>query len=165
MGPAASGMSLASGLMSAYGETLKAKGVAEGDIYKAQTLERAATYGELKAEQVGGQMTRNLNVTLGNIDAIRAAARTDPSSPTGYAVSAQAEAIGTEQRTITVDSLKAQAQEEEANAAYLRQAGAEALTTGNISAIGSLLKTGSGALSSLGAFPGSDVKLGPGGLY
>ena len=40
---AAGGLSLASMGLSAYGETLKAKGVAEGDIYKAETLERAAT--------------------------------------------------------------------------------------------------------------------------
>jgi hypothetical protein len=147
---AAGGLSLASMGLSAYGETLKAKGVAEGDIYKAETLERAATYGNLKATQTAGQMTRNLNVTLGNIDAIRAAARTDPSDPTGFAVRRQVEGIGMEQRDITVDSLKAQAQEDESNAAYLRQASAEAITTGNVSALADILKGLSGAAGGMG---------------
>jgi hypothetical protein len=75
------------------------------DDYQAQRLEQAATYGELKAVQTGGQMTRQLNTTLGNIDAVRAAANTDPSSPTGAALRDNAEQIGTDQKTTTVDSI------------------------------------------------------------
>ena len=56
-------------------------------------------------------MTRNLNITLGNIDAVRAAAHTDPTSPTGAAVRDYAETTGTEQKNIAVDSITAQAQE------------------------------------------------------
>lgn len=141
-------LSLASAGLSAYGETLKAKGVAEGDIYKSEQLERAAEYGELKATQTGGQMTRNLNMTLAHIDTIRAAARSDPSSPSNFAARSSVEAVGIEQRDITVDSLKAQAQEDESNAAFMRQAASEAITAGNVAALADILKGAGGAVAS-----------------
>lgn len=149
-GPASAALSMASMGLSAYGETLKAKGVAEGDIYKAEQLERAAEYGELKAAQTGDQMTRNLAVTLGHIDTIRAASRTDITSPTSQMARNTVEGVATEQKNITVDSLKAQAQEDEANAAYMRTAAAEAIKIGDVSALADILKGASGAVQSLG---------------
>jgi hypothetical protein len=62
-------------------------GHGDGRRIQAAKLENAAKYGELKAVQTGGQMTRSLNTTLGNIEAVRAAARADPTSPTGAAIS------------------------------------------------------------------------------
>ena len=64
----------------------RGEGVASADEYQAAKLDNAAKYGELKAVQTGGQMTRSLNTTLGNISAVRAAAGADPNSPTGQAV-------------------------------------------------------------------------------
>lgn len=156
---AATGLSLASMGFTMEGDKLKAKGVSEGDIYKAEQMERAAQYGDLKATQVGGQLTRNLGITLGNIDAIRGAARTDPTSPTGAAVRNTVEAVGTEQKDITVNSITAQAREDEANAAYLRHASSEALLSGNIAATGDLLKGLSGAVSGMpgGGGGGSNI--------
>jgi len=58
-------MSLASAGLSAYSTMLQAKGTASADEYQSAKLEQAATYGDLKAVQTGGQMTRNLNQTLG----------------------------------------------------------------------------------------------------
>jgi hypothetical protein len=91
--------SLASAGFGAAGSVVSGQGTAAGDTYKAETLDRAATYGGLKATQTGAQLTRNLSVSLGNIDAIRAAARTDPTSPTGAAVRGYTEQVGTEQKT------------------------------------------------------------------
>src|SRR5579863_2092889 len=101
-GSGAGGMSLASAGLSAYSTILQSQGTATADQYQAEKLDTDATYGNLKAVQTGGQMTRNLNTTLGNIDAVRAAANADPNSPTGAAVRDNAEEIGTEQKNITV---------------------------------------------------------------
>ncbi len=98
---AAGGESLASIGLSAYSTILQSQGVANADEYQAAKLDQSAKYGELKAVQAGGQMTRSLNTVLGNIDAVRAAAGTDPTSPTGNVVRDNQENIGNEQRSIT----------------------------------------------------------------
>jgi hypothetical protein len=139
-GGLASGLSLASIGFSAASSIMQGEGTASADTYKAATLDRAAQYGELKATQTNAQMTRNLTITLGNIDAVRAAARTDPTSPTGAAVRDYTEQVGTEQKNIKVDSIMAQAQEDESNAAYLRKASSDALLGGDLGAVGDILK-------------------------
>jgi hypothetical protein len=184
---AAMGFSLASTGFTAEGDILKGKsaqlqaqGVSAADTFKAEQLERAAEYGDLKAAQTAGQMTRNLNVTLGNIDAIRAAAHNDPTSPTGAAYRGMVEEVGGEQKEITVSSILAQSQEDVASAAYLRQASGRALLAGDIgqatagiAATADILKgiagafgsTSGGGGSSSASGGGSDVTLAPGGLY
>jgi hypothetical protein len=136
---AASGMSLAAVGLQAYGSYEAGAGTKAGDVYKAQQLEQAAQYGELKATQVGGQLTRNLNITLGNIDAVRAAAHTDPGSPTGAAVRDYTEQVSTEQRGIEVANIEQQARQSEADAAYMRYAGSQALLAGDIGAASAVL--------------------------
>src|SRR5881394_883003 len=130
----AGGSSLVSIGLQAYSDILKSEGVAKADEYQAAKLEVAAQYGELKAVQTAGQMTRSLNRTLGNIDAVRAAAGNDPTSPTGAAVRDQAEQIGSEQKQITVDSILQQSRQERADAAYYRSAADDALFAGKIGA-------------------------------
>ena len=157
--------SLASVGFGAAGSVVSGAGTAACDTYKAETLDRAAQYGDLKATQTGAQLTRNLSVSLGNIAAIRAAARTDPTSPTGAAVRGYTEQIGTEQKNIQDDSITAQAQEDEANAAYLRSASSTALLSGDIGAFAGGLKAlsgGSGGGTSLTG-PGSGSYSGIGG--
>lgn len=105
-------------------------GTSNADKFKAEQLEQAAQYGELKATQTNAQMTRNLSITLGNIDAVRAAARTDPTSPSGAAVRDYADTTGTEEKNIKVNSIMQQARTDEANAAYLRSASSTALLGG-----------------------------------
>jgi hypothetical protein len=131
---AAGGTSLASLGLSAYSTMLKAEGVATADEWQAAKLENAAKYGELKAVQTGAQMSRSLNTTLGNIEAVRAAARADPLSPTGAAVLENQENIGNEQKSIVVNSILAQANQQRADAAYYRSAADNALFAGTISA-------------------------------
>jgi hypothetical protein len=138
-GPAAI-LSLASMGFSAAGSLESAKGTASADQYKAAELDRAAQYGELKATQTNAQLTRNLSITLGNIDAVRAAARTDPTSPTGAAVRDFTEQTETERKNIQVDSILAQARQSEADAAYLRSASSDALLGGELGAGSALLK-------------------------
>ena len=133
-GTAAGGTSIASIGLTTYATLLKAQGTATADQYQADKLEKAAEYGDLKADQTGAQMTRNLNNVLGNIDAIRAAANTDPTSPTGAAVRDNQEDIGNTQRSITVNSIKAQALQDRNDAAFYRQASSDAMLSGEIGA-------------------------------
>jgi hypothetical protein len=130
--------------MSAAGAGISAYGTSQSDKYQAAEKEQAAEYGDLKATQTNAALTRNLNQTLGNIDAVRAAARTDPTSPTGAAVRNTVEATGTENKNIQVDSIMAQAEQDRADAAYLRSASNTALLSGGINAAGNLFKGFSG---------------------
>lgn len=155
--PLATGLSLGAMALSATGSVLGGMGTSSADKYKAELLEQQAQYGELKATQTGAQMTRNLNITLGNIDAVRAAARTDPTSPTGAAVRDYTEQVGTENKDIQVNSILEQSQMDEANAAYLRSASSDALLSGDIGAGAAVLK---GLAGSFASVPGGGV---PGG--
>jgi hypothetical protein len=134
MGAAAGAASLASAGLGAYANLLKAEGTATADEYQAKRLEVAAQYGEVKADQTSAQMTRSLNTTLGNIAAVRAAANTDPTSPTGQAMINHAEEIGGEQRSIAVNSILQQARQDRSDAAYYRQASSDAMLAGEIGA-------------------------------
>jgi hypothetical protein len=133
-GAAAGAASLASVGLSAYSTMLQSQGVAKADEYQATKLDNAAKYGELKAVQTAGQMTRSLNTTLGNIDAVRAAANTDPNSPTGQAFRDNQEQIGTDQKNITVNSILQQSRQDTADAQYYRSAAKDALFAGKIGA-------------------------------
>ncbi len=141
MGQAASA---GAGIFQAAGSIVQGIGTSNADKYQAAEQEQAGQYGDLKAVQTNAALTRNLNQTLGNIDAVRAAARTDPASPTGAAVRNTVEATSTENKNIQVDSIMAQANQDRANAAYLRQASSTALLSGGIGAFGDLLKGFSG---------------------
>lgn len=137
------GLSIASAGLGAVSKGIAASGTASADQYKAEQLDEAAQYGELKASQTSGQMTRNLSMTLGHIDAVRGAMHADPNSPTGVAVRDYTEAVGTQQKDITVDSITAQAKMDESNAAYLRDASSKALLGGDLGIAGSLLSAAS----------------------
>ena len=139
-GSAAGGTSIASAGLSAYSTILQSQGTASADEYQAQKLETAATYGDLKAVQTGGQMSRQLNQTLGNIDAVRAAAGADPNSPTGAAISDDQEKIGTDQRITTVDSILQQSRQDRADASYYKSAASSALFAGEIGAAAGIAK-------------------------
>jgi hypothetical protein len=152
----ATGTSGASLALQGYATILQGQGVAKADEYQADKLDTAAKYGELKAVQTGGQMTRQLNQTLGNIDAVRAAANTDPTSPTGAAIRDNAEAIGTDQRTITVNSILQQSRQDTADAAYYRGAAKDALFSSEISAGAGILKGIAGFSFGSGGAPAGD---------
>ncbi|SNB53928.1 hypothetical protein SAMN05414138_1028 [Rhodoplanes sp. JGI PP 4-B12] len=156
-GGAAAGLSLGAIGLQAYGDYTKAEGIAAGDTFKAEELQRAAEYGELKATQTNAQITRNLNITLGNIDAVRAAARANPTSPTGVAVRDYAEQVGTEQKTIAVTNILSQVQQQEADAAYLRSAASNALLSGKIAVAGDIVGGLSGGMRGMGSGGGGYV--------
>jgi membrane protein involved in colicin uptake len=164
-GAAGAGLSLAATGFKVIGDLTAAKATSAGDIFKAEELEQQAQYGELKATQTNAQMTRNLQITLGHIDAVRAAAHTDPSSPTGAAVRGEREEIGTEKKNITVANIEQQVRMDEANAAYLRSAAANAITAGDISAAGDFFSGLSGALGGPGGGGGGGGGSNAGNLF
>jgi hypothetical protein len=154
------GFSLAATGFTMASDYLRSRGAAAGDVFKAEELEQQAQYGELKATQTNAQMTRKLSITLAHIDAVRAAAHTDPTSPTGAAVRGEVEAIGTEQKNITVANIMQQVRMDEANAAYMRSAASNALMSGDIAMVGDLFSGLAGTLGAQGAPTGAGT--GPG---
>jgi hypothetical protein len=80
---------------------------------------------------------------------------------TGAAIRHYADTVGTEQKNIQVDSILAQSQQDEADAAYLRKSASDALLAGDISAGSDVLGSISPLLRGLGSPSGS---LGPGGM-
>jgi hypothetical protein len=162
----ATGLSAGSLALQGFSTLMQSQGTAEADTYQAERLDVAAKYGELKAVQTGGQMTRSLNAALGNIEAVRAAANADPSSPTGAAVIENQEAIGSEQRGITVNSILQQSRQDTADAAYYRDASKRAMLAGEVSAGADIFKGLAGINFSSGASDGTGFSLvRTGGLY
>ena len=147
-GPIGAAFSIASVGMSAFGQIQQAKGTQAADEARAAQLQRSAERGRLAAEQTGAQMTEQLNTTLQNIEAIKAASGTDVTSPTTAAVLEQQRYRGERARTISVENLVAQAQEQDASAKYLREAGDFALSQGELQAFATVAKGVGGAFGS-----------------
>lgn len=137
---AAGGASLVSIGLDAYSSILKSEGVANANEFQAEKLENAAKYGELKAVQTNAHMTRSLNTTLGNIQAVRAAANADPTSPTGAVILDNQATLGNEQKGVVVNSILQQARQDNADAAYYRSAAEDALFAGRIGAAAGVAK-------------------------
>ena len=144
MGIAAAPLSLASLGMQAAGTGLGAFGSFSADKYQSEALKLAAQEGELQATQTNAQLTARMNQTLGNIDAVRAAAHTDPSSPTGAQARGTVEGALEQQKTNQVDTILAQSYMDESQSQYLASASSMALLSGGLGMAGGLLKGISG---------------------
>jgi hypothetical protein len=145
----AGGTSIMGAGLSAYSDILSSEGTAAGENYKAASLENAAQRGRVAAVETGASETEQLVNTLGNIDAVRAAAHADPTSPTGAAIRDWNEQLGLTKKSIDVNNIMAQSQQEESDAAYLRSASKFALLGGELSAGADILKAAGPALLSL----------------
>lgn len=139
MAAAAAPLSMMGAGLSAFSSIEKGMGSSVADQYQAERLERAAQVGRVQAAQTGAQLTQRENDMLGNIDAVRAAAHDDPTSPTGAAIRDTAENRLTTQKTITVDNILEQVDEDESDAAYERSAAKYAMTGGIVGGAASLL--------------------------
>lgn len=132
--PIAGIVSIASIGLSAMSTVSKGEGEKAADEFKAARAEEAAKFGRLQADLTDTTLREQLNVTLSNIDAIRAGGNIDPRSPTGAAITDRNIAISERQRVAQEASLRSQAASDEASARYLRSAGDFALTQSYISA-------------------------------
>ncbi len=156
---AGGGFNLLGSVAQGFGTLTQAQGAAAGDEFAAEEAEVNAQYGKLQAVQTGAQETRALNQTLGNIDAIRAAAHDNPTSPTGAAYRETQQTIGTEKKDIDVSNIMAQTQADEAAATYYQQAAQTAQQGGDLGFFGSILGGIGGLLGSIGKSPARPPRL------
>jgi hypothetical protein len=148
MGQLAAPLSIASVGFSALGKVSEGQAAKAGYEAKAndaefaaQRAERAAEYGRIQADQTDAGLREELAITLGNIDAVRAASNVDPTSPSGVALKERETEVSDRQRRARVASIRAQANEDDrmaqygrSTATYLRRAGSGALRTSYINA-------------------------------
>ena len=126
--------SIASIGFGAASDLMKGEATKSSDDFQAARAERAAEFGKLQATLTDTTMRENLTSTLGNIDAVRAAAGIDPTSPTTAALEGRSTMLSDRQRMAAVGSIRSQAAEDEASAKYLREAGDFAVTQSYFSA-------------------------------
>lgn len=147
MGPEVAAAAAIGGLALEAGSSIVgAEGEAASQEFMAARDKRSAELGRLKAGQTDAQLREELNTTLANIQVTRAAANTDPLSPTGLAILENESRISDRARNIKVASIRAQASEDDASAAYRLEAAKTARLAGYLGAGGKALK----GLGSLG---------------
>lgn len=146
IGEAAAIASLASAGFGAGGSVMKGAGTQAADEMQADRLTRAAEFGKLQAAGTDVTMRDELNTTLGNIDAIRAAAHIDPTSPTSAAIRERETLVSDRQRSNALLKIRSQTDEDVASADYLRKAGDYALLQGFVGAGASIASAGAKGL-------------------
>lgn len=120
---AAGPLSAVSSVMSVAGGILKGQGEQSADDFQAAKLKRSTEYAKGAAVETDTQMRENLNLQLSNIDAVRAAANIDPTSPTTAALRDRTAMIGDRSRSIQVGNIMAKASQDEADSKYMTEAG------------------------------------------
>lgn len=131
---AASAASVASLGMTVAGDIMGGSAKQAANDYQAARLEQAAQFGKTQAALTDATMRENLNNTIGTINAVRAAAGVDPSSPTTSAMVEMNSERSNRQRLAAVGSINSQVAEQEASAKYLREAGDFAVTQSYVKA-------------------------------
>lgn len=149
---AAGGSSLLSLGLGAASTVMKGEGEKSADEFKAAQAEQAARFGREQADLTDVTMRERLNTTLANIDAVRAAAHTDPTSPTEQVIGDWQRTLSDRQRMAAVVSQRAQAESDDAAAKYLKQAGDFALTQSYVSAAAGVAGGVAKGLGPSGAF-------------
>jgi hypothetical protein len=130
----AAAVSLISIGLSAYSSKEKGDATASANQFQADKATDAAKFGRLQADLTNTTATEKLNSTLGNIDAIRAAAHVDPTSPTTAAVEDWQTEISNRNRLAAEGTIESQASSDAASADYLAKAGAFAQLQGYLGA-------------------------------
>ncbi len=125
---ASAGLSVASGIE---------QGQATSAAYKQKEADaqRVAFAAKTAADQTDSELRDELHVTLGNIDAIRAAAGVGADSPTGQAIRERETEVSDRQRRIRVGNLLSQADQSTADAAFYNSSASSALGMGLLSGL------------------------------
>lgn len=133
-GPAASVLSIGSTALSAFSSYDSSEQAgqqqAEMDNLKSQQLANAAEFSRAQARQTDAYMRANLMKSVGNIEAIRASAGTNPDSPTGNAIINRTQGQGDQERAIKVGDIMAQAGEDQTESGMYASAASQALSDG-----------------------------------
>lgn len=119
---------------------------------QAQAAYRRASYGEIKANETDVAMRQDLESTMGNIFAVRAAAGGSPDSPTMGAITQNVQGQADRDRGRAVRNIMAQVQEDKMAQRFYQRAGGRALLGSSLSAGGQLMS-------------GLAPQFGPGGLF
>jgi hypothetical protein len=147
----------------AYGAYKQGQGQQAADQFQANQLQTKAQYAAAAAAETNAAFTDKLATTLGNIDVVRAAGHTDPTSPTTMALRSRAAEVSNQERAIKVGNIIAQQSEDITDASWLKSAGNFALDMGYVTA-GADVATGIGKTNpNLFGLPGSPGQL-PGSL-
>lgn len=125
---ASAGLSVASGVMQGQGQAAAYRA-------KEAQAQRTAFDARVAADQTDSQLRDELTVTLGNIDAIRAAAGVGADSPTGDAIRAKQTQVSDAQRRIRVGNLQSQADQAASDALFYHSAAGNALELGIFSGL------------------------------
>ena len=125
----------------AAGAIAKGAGDAAGYRHAEDKAQRMALAARTAADETDAQLREELTTTLGNIEAIRAAANIDPTSPTGLAIMDEEQRVSDRQRRIKVGSLKAQATQYDRDAAFYGSMAGPALGLGFLNAFSGGIKT------------------------
>jgi hypothetical protein len=118
----------------AVSEVERAKGIQAANKFQAGQLQTKAEYAGAAAAETNAAFTDKLATTLGNIDVVRAAGHTDPTSPTTMALRSRAAEVSNQERAIKVGNIMAQQSADLTSASYLRSAGDFALNMGYVTA-------------------------------
>lgn len=132
---ASTGFKVAGTLFEGFGKKDAAKAQAEAAY-------RRASYGQIKADQTDVAMRQDLESTMGNIFAVRAAAGGSPDSPTMGAITQGVQAAGDRDRNRAVGNIEAQVREDKIAQRLYQKMGQRAL-------IGSFLTAGGQIMSAL----------------
>lgn len=152
MGPElAVGMTLASAGLSVASGAMQGKATAAGYAQKESQAQRTAFAARTAADQTDSQLRDELSITLGNIDAIRAAAGVGADSPTGQAIRERETTVSDRQRRIKVGNLISQADASDSDALFYRSAQSSALGLGWLSGFAGAMKSLSGLSMPRGA--------------
>lgn len=117
------------------GALSKGKGTSDSLSFQSEQATRNARAGRVAADQTDAFLRDELESTVSHIKAIRASAGMKD-SPTSDAVIAKESEVSDSQRRIKVGSMRAQADDDERSAAFLRRASRSALNMSYLSAAG-----------------------------
>ncbi len=132
------GLGAAGSLTQANGQSAASRHAAQGAVYAAQTA-------RINANSTDAYYRDDLRRTLANISAVRASAGVTPDSPTGVAIGEEQARVSDNQRMAKVVGLRAQANQDDADAKFYEGAASQYQTMGLINAgagvTGGLAKT------------------------
>lgn len=112
--PIAIGLSMASTMVAAYGES-------QGQKFQAAQAKQKAEAGRIAADQTDTVLNEELNSTLASIRSIRASSGADPNSPTTRAIMGEETRVQNRTRRIERGNRLRQANMDEAESKFLRQ--------------------------------------------
>lgn len=145
-------MQAAAPILALAGSLVGAVGEYRAGQYGAQQSERAAQQGRVQADQIDANYRDELNSTISNIRAIRAASGVGARSPTGMAIEDKQQRVSDRDRRIDVGSRRMQATQDENDARFRRSSAGWALVGG--------IASGLSKFGSSGGFSGSTYAVG-----